>query len=121
MFPTFDYTKKMMARFGLQLETVGWAWNFDVKKSKKCPSFQSITSSYEFAAKNIANIELEKWHFNAELNGLVVSHAHAVTCKVTLDPPPLRPLLARSQISVISGVQTADSGNNMMSIDDIKG
>ena len=35
-------------------------------------SFQSIAFSYEFGAKNISKIELEKWHFNTEYYGLVV-------------------------------------------------
>ena len=51
-------------------ETVGWTWHFDPENRNK--NVSAIAFSYEFGAKNISKIELEKWHFNTESYGLVV-------------------------------------------------
>ena len=43
--------------------------------------------SYEFGAKNVSKIEVEKWHFNTESYGLVVKVTPMLA--YTLDPPGL--------------------------------
>ena len=50
--------------------------------------FQSIAFSYEFGAKNISKIELEKWHFNTESYGLVVKVTPMLPYNFGPPPPP---------------------------------
>ena len=64
---------------------------FDIliqKIERKISSFQSIAFSYEFEAKNISKIELEKWHFNTESYGLVVKVMPMLP--YNFGPPPPR-------------------------------
>ena len=44
--------------------------------------------SYEFGAKNISKIELEKWHFNTESYGLVVKVMPMLPYNFGPPPPP---------------------------------